>query len=172
MKEENHVIRLKVPLKGHIEYKDQVRGKLKFDLSLIEDQILIKSDGYPTYHFANVIDDHKMKISHVIRGEEWLSSCPIHVLLYRLLGWDLPKFIHLPLLLNSDKSKLSKRLGDVAVESYLEKGFLPSALINFVSLLGWHPPGDDEIFSMNSVLQLIHFEKSHKLFLAMCDLHK
>ena len=162
MIDEKFVVKLKLPKNETISFFDELRGQIEFESSLLKDPIIIKSDGYPTYHFANVVDDHKMKISHVIRGEEWLPSCPIHVLLYKLLDWDLPKFIHLPLLLNSDKSKLSKRQGDVAVESYLEKGFLPSALINFVSLLGWHPPGDDEIFSMNEMIENFSIKKIQK----------
>ena len=106
MQNENYVVRLKTPKKGEIGYTDAVRGKLKFDLSLIEDQILIKSDGYPTYHFANVVDDYLMKISHVIRGEEWISSMPKHLLLYKYFDWEAPQFIHLPLILNKDKTKL------------------------------------------------------------------
>ena len=152
MEHENHVIRLKVPLDGLISINDQIRGDIDFDLSLIQDQIIIKSDGYPTYHLASVIDDHLMKISHVIRGVEWIPSLPKHSLLYQSFGWELPKFIHLPLLLNEDKSKLSKRQGDVAVEDYINNGYLKDALLNFVSLLGWHGSNDKEFYSMDELL--------------------
>tara|TARA_A100001011_G_C14228505_1_gene807715 strand:- start:60 stop:1427 length:1368 start_codon:yes stop_codon:yes gene_type:complete len=162
MIDQKFVVKLRIPRNELISFFDELRGQIEFDSNLLKDPIIIKSDGYPTYHFANVVDDHEMKISHVIRGEEWLPSCPIHVLLYKYLGWYLPKFTHLPLLLNSDKSKLSKRQGDVAVESYLKKGFLPSALINFVSLLGWHPSDDTEIFSMNEMIKNFNIGKIQK----------
>ncbi len=150
---EEHVIRLKVPTEGVIEVEDLVRGRVTFPVGQIDDQVLIKSDGFPTYHLANVIDDHLMQISHVIRGEEWLPSTPKHILLYRYFGWDLPQFAHLSLLLNPDKSKLSKRQGDVAAEDYRKKGYLPEALINFLALLGWNPGDDREIFSMDELIK-------------------
>ena len=152
MTNENYVVRLKIPSKGTISIQDQIRGKIDFDLSLIQDQIIIKSDGYPTYHLASVIDDHLMKISHVIRGEEWVSSLPKHALLYQSFGWELPEFIHLPLLLNKDRSKLSKRQGDVAVEDYMNNGYIKDALINFVSLLGWHGSDNKEIYSIDELI--------------------
>ena len=146
-----HVIRMKVPDDEEVVFYDTVRGRMVIRCVEIDDQILMKSDGYPTYHFANVVDDHLMGITHVIRGEEWLPSTPKHVLLYQFFDWKLPKFIHLPLLLNPDKSKLSKRQDDVSVEDYLKKGFLPETLINFVALLGWHPQNESEIFSLNKL---------------------
>lgn len=149
---ESHVIRMKVPLEGEIIVWDQIRGKVTFDCSLLDDQILQKSDGFPTYHLANVVDDHLMAISHVIRGEEWLSSTPKHHLLYEYFGWQQPKLAHVPLLLNPDKSKLSKRQGDVAVEEYRRKGFLPEALLNFLALLGWNPGSDRELFSLTELV--------------------
>ena len=152
---ENHIIRLKIPSTGIISIYDKIRGKIDFDLSLIQDQIIIKSDGYPTYHLASVIDDYLMNISHVIRGEEWISSLPKHVLLYQSFGWNTPKFIHLPLLLNKDRSKLSKRQGDVAVEDYINNGYLKDALINFVSLLGWHGPDNKEKYHIDELIE--HF---------------
>ena len=152
MQEENHVIRLKIPSDGSIKINDQIRGDIDFDLSLIQDQIIIKSDGYPTYHLASVVDDHLMEISHVIRGVEWIPSLPKHSLLYQAFGWELPKFIHLPLLLNEDKSKLSKRQGDVAVEDYINSGYLKDALMNFVALLGWHGSDDKEFYSIDELL--------------------
>ena len=148
---EDYVIRLKIPDEGEVVFYDQVRDKVVIQCSEIDDQVLIKADGFPTYHFANVVDDYLMGITHVMRGEEWLPSTPKHILLYKAFGWDLPKFIHLPLLLNPDKSKLSKRQGDVAVEDYLAKGFLKETLINFVGLLGWHPKDDREIFSLEEL---------------------
>ena len=152
MRSENHVVRLKVPSDGMLTINDQIRGDIDFDLKLIQDQIIIKSDGYPTYHLASVIDDHHMRISHVIRGEEWIPSLPKHSLLYNAFGWSTPKFIHLPLLLNKDKSKLSKRQGDVAVEDYMQKGYLKEALINYVSLLGWHGSDNKEIYNLDELI--------------------
>ena len=148
-----YVIRLKTPKSGFTEFKDLIYGKIKIANETIDDQVLIKSDGYPTYHFANVIDDHLMEISHVVRGEEWLPSTPKHILLYKAFGWDIPEFAHLPLLLNPDKSKLSKRQGDVAVEDYLNKGYLPEALLNFILLLGWNPKTEEEIFSLDEMIK-------------------
>jgi nondiscriminating glutamyl-tRNA synthetase len=134
-----HVIRLKVPLNSEIQFSDLIRGEVKIETNIIDDQVLVKSDGYPTYHLANVIDDHYMKISHVIRGEEWLTSVPKHILLYKAFGWELPQFAHVPLIHNPDRSKLSKRQGDVATEDFLKKGYLKEALLNFIALLGWNP---------------------------------
>ena len=156
------IIKLKIPKDRILTTYDELRGKVNFNLDLIEDPIIIKSDGYPTYHFANVVDDYLMKITHVIRGEEWLSSLPKHVLLYEYFGWDLPKFIHLPLLLNSDKSKLSKRQGDVNVDDFLKKGYLKDAIINFIALLGWHPNNDIEIFSKKNLLKNFSIKKIQK----------
>jgi len=160
--DEKHVIKLKVKKKSELTIADMIRGEIKFELNLIEDPIIIKSDGYPTYHFANVIDDHLMKISHVIRGEEWISSLPKHVILYKAFGWELPKFCHLPLLLNEDKSKLSKRQGDVAVEDFINKGYLKNTLINFVSLLGWHPKNDQEFFSLEELVENFSIDRVNK----------
>ena len=162
MQNENYVVRMKTPKKGEIDYRDDVRGKLKFDLSLIEDQILIKSDGYPTYHFANVVDDYLMKISHVIRGEEWISSMPKHLLLYKYFDWEAPQFIHLPLILNKDKTKLSKRQNDVAVEDYIKKGYLKESVINYLSLLGWHGSGDRELYSIDELVDEFSIERIQK----------
>jgi nondiscriminating glutamyl-tRNA synthetase len=151
METEPHVIRLKVPSVEEVVFYDVVRERVAIRCEELDDQVLIKSDGFPTYHFANVVDDHLMEITHVLRGEEWLPSTPKHVLLYQFFNWKQPKFIHLPLLLNPDKSKLSKRQGDVAVEDYLNKGFLAETLINFVALLGWHPKNEQEIFSLSKL---------------------
>ncbi len=156
------VIRLNVEENSVIEFDDMVRGKVVFNTSEIDDQVLLKSDGFPTYHLANVVDDYLMGITHVIRGEEWLSSTPKHILLYNALGWDLPQFAHVPLLLNPDKSKLSKRQGDVAVEDYLDKGFLPEALLNFVAFLGWNPGDDREFFTLDELTKTFSIERIQK----------
>ncbi|MBN1638792.1 MAG: glutamate--tRNA ligase [Ignavibacteriales bacterium] len=157
-----YVIRLNVEKKGTVLFDDIIRSRVEFDCSTIDDQVLIKSDGYPTYHLANVIDDHLMKITHVIRGEEWLSSTPKHVLLYDYFGWEKPIFAHLPLLLNPDKSKLSKRQGDVAVEDYRDKGYLKEAIINFIALLGWSGKDNKEFFLLDELIQEFSIEKVHK----------
>lgn len=157
-----HVVRMLVPDNVMIRFSDIVRGDVEFASERVDDQVLLKSDGYPTYHLANVVDDHLMNISHVIRGEEWLSSTPKHVLLYQAFGWELPNFAHLPLLLNPDRSKLSKRQGDVAVEDYRDKGYLKDALINFIALLGWNPGDDREIFSLAELEKEFSLEKVNK----------
>ncbi|NOX88270.1 MAG: glutamate--tRNA ligase [Calditrichaeota bacterium] len=162
MANESHVIRLKVPRKGSTIVRDLIRGDVSFENTLIDDQVLIKSDGFPTYHLANVIDDHLMKVTHVIRGEEWLPSTPKHILLYQAFGWELPLFAHLPLLLNPDRTKLSKRQGDVAVEDYRAKGILPQALINFVALLGWNKGDDQEIFTLEELIRYFSIERVNK----------
>jgi glutamyl-tRNA synthetase len=159
---EKHVVRLKMPKVGETKFTDLIRGDVSFKNELIDDQVLVKSDGFPTYHLAVVVDDHLMDITHVIRGEEWISSTPKHIQLYKYFGWDEPKFAHLPLLLNSDKSKLSKRQGDVAVSDYDKKGYLPAALINFVAFLGWNPGGEREIFSLNELEKEFDFSKVNK----------
>jgi glutamyl-tRNA synthetase len=156
------VVRLNVKLNQKIIIDDLIRGQVEFDSNNIDDQVLIKSDGFPTYHLANVVDDHLMEITHIIRGEEWLSSTPKHVLLYDYLSWEKPVFAHLPLLLNPDKSKLSKRQGDVAVEDYRDKGFLEEALINFVALLGWNPGDEQEYFTMEELIDKFTLERVHK----------
>ena len=147
------VVRLKVPKDGFTEFDDLVYGKIKIANKTIDDQVIMKSDGFPTYHLANVVDDHLMEISHTIRGEEWLPSTPKHILLYKAFNWEIPKFAHLPLLLNPDKSKLSKRQGDVSVEDYLNKGYLSEALLNFILLLGWNPKTEEEIFSLDEMIK-------------------
>jgi len=159
-----YTIRLKIPRDETIEFEDAVRGRVKFETNLVDDQVLLKSDGFPTYHLANVIDDHDMQITHVIRGEEWLSSVPKHLLLYRFFGWTPPIFAHLPLLLNADKSKLSKRQGDVAVEDYIKKGYLKEAIINFVAFLGWNPGNGEtqEIFTLPELVERFDFAHVHK----------
>jgi len=166
-----YVIRLNVPENHIVRFYDLIRGEVEFDTNNIDDQILLKSDGYPTYHLANVVDDHLMKVSHVIRGEEWLSSTPKHVLLYDYFGWEKPQFAHLPLLLNPDRSKLSKRQGDVAVEDYRAKGYLKEALINFVALLGWNAGDDKEFYYLNELIEKFSLEGVNKSG-AVFDLNK
>jgi len=145
---EDFVIRQKMPLEGEIVVHDEIRGDIKFKATDLDDQVLIKSNGVPTYHFASVVDDHLMEISHVTRGDEWLPSFPKNILLYEAFGWTPPKFIHMPLILNKTGGKLSKRQGDVFVEQYRDKGYLPEAIINFCALLGWHGKNDKEIYSL------------------------
>ena len=172
-KECPYTIRLKVPRNEAVVFEDVVRGKVSFGTNTIDDQVLMKSDGFPTYHLASVVDDHLMGITHVIRGEEWLPSTPKHVLLYRAFGWEVPTFAHLPLLLSTEKKKLSKRQGDVAVEDYIKKGYLKEALINFVALLGWNPGKGktQEIFSMEELISEFEISKVHKAG-AVFDLKK
>ena len=134
---EKFVIRQKLPLEGEIKVYDKLKGEIKFKAKDLDDHVLIKSSGIPTYQFANVVDDHEMEITHVLRGDEWIASFPKNILLYEAFGWKPPKFIHLPLVLDKNGGKLSKRQGDVAVEYFREKGYLPEALINFCALLGW-----------------------------------
>lgn len=166
-----YVIRLNVHPNMKIIFDDIIRERVEFDSNNIDDQVLIKSDGFPTYHLANVVDDHLMQISHVIRGEEWLSSTPKHVLLYDAFGWERPKFAHLPLLLNPDKSKLSKRQGDVAVEDYRDKGYLKEALINFVALLGWNAGDDQEFYYIDNLIEKFSLDRVNKAG-AVFDLQK
>ncbi len=157
------VIRQKIP-EGMLIVEDMIRGKVRFDSKTIDDQVLIKSDGFPTYHLANVVDDHDMEITHVIRGEEWLPSTPKHIWLHEAFGWTPPQYAHLPLLLNADKTKLSKRQGDVAVEEYIQKGYMQEAIINFIAFLGWHPGkgSEQEIYAMNELIQAFSLEGVHK----------
>jgi len=157
-----YAIRMKMPESSIVRFNDLIRGEIEFQSDTLDDQVLLKSDGYPTYHLANVVDDHLMGITHVIRGEEWLSSTPKHVLLYEFFGWEKPQFAHLPLLLNPDRSKLSKRQGDVAVEEYREKGYLREALVNFVALLGWNPGDDREIFTLDELQREFSLERVNK----------
>lgn len=153
---EAHVIRLKVPSDKRIAFDDAVRGSVSFASEEVDDQVLVKSDGMPTYHLANVVDDHEMQISHVIRGEEWLPSTPKHILLYEFFGWQPPTFAHLPLILSPTGGKLSKRNADragipVSVRQYREAGYEPEALINFLAFLGWNPGDEREVFSLDEL---------------------
>ncbi len=147
-----HVVRLKVPKDRSIEFKDELRDKVVIEGKTIDDQVLLKSDGFPTYHLANVVDDHLMEITDVIRAEEWITSTPKHVLLYEAFGWAPPRFRHLPLLRNKDKSKISKRKNPTSVLWYKENGYLPEAMINFLALMGYSHPNGDEMFSFTEFL--------------------
>lgn len=159
---EKYTIRLKVPKGETIVFNDLIRGRIEFKTSEIDDQVLLKSDGFPTYHGAIVIDDYLMGITHVMRGEEWISSIPKQVLTARALGIELPHYAHLPNVLGSDGKKLSKRTGDVSVDQYLAKWYLPEALLNFLSLLGWHPKQDEEIMSMDEMISKFEITDIHK----------
>lgn len=155
---ETHVIRMRIP-EGSTTFTDEIRGDITFSHSEIDDQVILKSDGFPTYHLAVVVDDHLMEITHVIRGEEWISSTPKHIILYEMFGWQAPKFAHVPLLLNPDKTKLSKRQGDVAVEDYLKRGYVPKALINFIATLGFNPKSDQELYELEELTALFELSK-------------
>ncbi len=155
---ESYVIRQKIPQNICVEVMDELRGKIVFKTADLDDHVLIKSNGVPTYQFANIVDDHLMEISHVTRGDEWLASFPKNALLYQAFGWEMPKFIHLPLIMNKGGGKLSKRQGDVFVEDYRKKGYLPEAIINFCALLGWHPKDDQEILSMDEIIKKFSIE--------------
>lgn len=156
------VVRFRMPLTGQTRVTDLIRGEVVFENSLLDDFVLLKSDGYPTYHLANVIDDHFMEISHVMRAEEWLSSTPRHLLLYRAFNWDAPHFAHLPMILGPDKSKLSKRHGATAINEYREMGYLPEAMINFLSLLGWSLDDKTEIMSVEEIIRNFSLERISK----------
>jgi glutamyl-tRNA synthetase len=161
IKTESYVTRLKIPTNKTITVKDLVRGEIKFDSNTIDDQVILKSDGFPTYHLAVVIDDHLMEITHMLRGEEWISSAPKHVLLYQYFNWEPPKFIHTPLLRNPDKSKLSKRHGHASVEWYQDKGYLKEAIINFLATRVWNHPQGKEIFDLKEFIKHFTFKKMH-----------
>jgi glutamyl-tRNA synthetase len=174
---EPYVIRYKMPLDEDVHFEDIIRGHIVVNTSTLDDKILFKSDGMPTYHLANIVDDHLMDISHVIRGEEWLPSLPLHFLLYRSFGWDPPLFAHLPLLLKPDgKGKLSKRDGDKmgfpvfplfwpydeTAKGYREEGYYPEAFVNMLALLGWNPGTEKEIFSMEELIDAFSIDRVHK----------
>jgi glutamyl-tRNA synthetase len=158
-----YVIRLKVPTNENIIFKDIIRGSIKINTNEIDDQVLVKSDGIPTYHFAAVVDDHLMEITHIIRGDEWISSAPKQILLYRYFGWEVPNYAHLPVFLDpSGKGKMSKRKGTVSARSFLDEGYLPEALINFLMLLGWNPGDNREFFSLDEFVKEFSLEHLHK----------
>lgn len=157
-----HVIRLKIPDNQEIIINDIVRGEIKFNAKDIDDQVLLKSDGFPTYHLGVVVDDYLMKITHVIRGEEWLPSTPKHIILYQAFGWQLPVFTHISLLRNPDKSKLSKRKNPVWTSYYLEQGIFPEALLNYLALMGWSHPQAKEIFSLEEYIKVFDIKDIQK----------
>lgn len=159
---EEHVIRLRLPENEDITFDDLIRGTITMNTKDLDDQVLMKSDGFPTYHMAVVVDDYLMKITHVVRGEEWLPSAPKHVYLFKAFGWDAPKFVHLPTVLNKEKKKLSKRQGDVAVEDFRDKGYLPEALVNYLALIGWSPESNNEFFTMEDLVKEFSFDRVSK----------
>lgn len=156
---EEHVIRLKLPANRDIQFNDAIKGNLSINTNDLDDQVLIKSDGFPTYHFAVVVDDHDMKITHIIRGDEWVSSTPKHVYLYEAFGWESPTYVHLPTVLGKDKKKLSKRNADVAVEDFKKKGYLRDGLINYIALVGWSPETNEEILSNDELVEQFSFDR-------------
>ena len=175
---EHYVIRFKTPVNQTLHLHDIIRGDVKFETSLLDDKVLFKSDGMPTYHLANIVDDHLMETSHVIRGEEWLPSMPLHVLLYRSFGWDAPQFAHLPLIMKPvGNGKLSKRDGDKMgfpvfpldwkteegiSSGYREKGFFPEAVINFLALLGWNDGTEKELYTLEELVNSFDLNRVHK----------
>jgi len=156
------VVRFKMPLEGQTSFKDIIWGEIVVENSTLDDYVLLKSDGYPTYHLANVVDDHLMEISHVLRAEEWLSSVPRHKLLYQALGYEMPLLAHLPMILGTDRSKLSKRHGAVSITEYKEQGYLPEAMVNFLALLGWSLDDKTEIFSRDELVKHFSLERISK----------
>jgi len=154
-----HVVRLKVPRGGDTSFRDGLRGVITIDHAQVDDQVLLKSDGFPTYHLATVVDDHHMGVTHVLRAEEWLSSVPKHVLIYEAFGWPLPQFFHLPLLRNTDKTKISKRRNPTSITWYRENGFLPEALLNFLARMGFSMGEDVEEFTLSQFVDAFEPEK-------------
>lgn len=164
---EEYVIRLKVPRRETIRFEDEIRGFVSFESKGLDDQVLLKSDGMPTYHLANVVDDHLMKITHVIRGEEWLSSTPKHILMYQYFGWEPPRMAHLPLIMSPSGGKLSKRKAEsegipINTKDYIEQKFEPEALVNFLAYLGWSPGDDSEIHSLDELKELFSLDRVSK----------
>ncbi len=155
---EAHVIRMKAPLEDECVFTDLLRGEIRKAWSTVDDQILLKSDGFPTYHLAVVVDDHLMQISHIIRGEEWINSVPKHIFLFEAFGWEPPVFCHLPLLRNADRSKLSKRRNPTSITYYRRAGFLPEALLNYLGMMGWSMPVGEEKFSIEDMLRELRLE--------------
>jgi glutamyl-tRNA synthetase len=153
------VVRFKMPLEGQTRFNDLIWGDVAFENSTLDDLVLLKSDGYPTYHLANVVDDHRMEISHVLRAEEWLSSTPRHVLMYNAFGYEPPLYAHLPMLLGADRSKLSKRHGAVSITEFEEQGYLPKAMVNFLALLGWSLDDKTELLSRQELIDNFSLER-------------
>ena len=157
-----YVIRQNNPTEGTTTFHDELYGDVTVDNKELDDMILIKSDGYPTYNFANVVDDHLMKITHVVRGNEYISSSPKYNRLYEAFGWEVPKYIHCPLITDEDHHKLSKRSGHSSYEDLIEQGFLPEAVVNFIALLGWSPDNDKEIFSLKELVEIFDYHRINK----------
>ncbi|MDO7635818.1 MAG: glutamate--tRNA ligase [Porticoccaceae bacterium] len=156
---EPHVVRMEVPREGQCTFDDMLRGEISIDWAQIDMQVLLKEDGMPTYHLANVVDDHLMEITHVIRGEEWINSAPKHILLYQYFGWERPVFCHLPLLRNTDKSKLSKRKNPTSILFYQRMGYLPEALLNYLGRMGWSMPDEREKFTLADMLEVFDIQR-------------
>jgi glutamyl-tRNA synthetase len=161
-KTESHVVRQKVPDEGIVAIDDLVFGRVEWPISTIEDQVLLKSDGFPTYHLAVVVDDHVMGITHIFRGEDWLPSTPKHVLIFRAFGWELPPIAHFPNVLGPDGKKLAKRHGATKVDEFKTQGYLPEAMVNYLSLVGWSPGTEEEIFSMDELIQRWRMDQVHR----------
>jgi glutamyl-tRNA synthetase len=153
------VIRLRVPAEGDCVFRDRLRGEIRIPWAQVDHQVLMKSDGFPTYHLANVVDDHLMEITHVMRGEEWINSAPKHLLLYEAFGWQAPQFVHLPLLRNPDKSKLSKRKNPTSIAYYRQAGYLPEAVLNYLGLMGWAMPDGRELFTLGEFVEAFDIDK-------------
>ena len=156
------VVRFESPFEGQTSFHDLIRGEIVFENSTLDDFVLLKSDGYPTYHLANIVDDHLMEISHVLRADEWLSSTPRHVLLYQALGWQPPQFAHLPMILGPDRAKLSKRHGATAIDEYRDQGYLPEAMVNFLALLGWSLDDKTEFLSRQEIAKHFSLDRVSK----------
>lgn len=156
---ESYTVRLATPRDGTTTFIDKLRGEVEIPNTQVDDQVLLKSDGFPTYHLANVVDDHLMKISHVVRAEEWISSTPKHVMLYDAFGWEQPVWIHMPLLRNKDKSKISKRKNPVSIDYYRDAGILPHAMLNFLAIMGWSFGGDREKFTLDEMIEVFSWDK-------------
>jgi glutamyl-tRNA synthetase len=164
---DEYVVRLKVPRRETVRFEDLIRGHVSFETKGLDDQVLLKSDGMPTYHLANVVDDHEMQITHVIRGEEWLSSTPKHVLLYNAFGWEVPQMAHLPLIMSPSGGKLSKRKAEsegipINTKDYIKQNYEPEALVNFLAYLGWSPGDDSEIHSIDELIDLFTLDRVSK----------
>ncbi len=153
------VVRFKIPDLGKLKFDDAVLGEVEFDLSLLQDFVIMKSDGFPTYHLAHIVDDHQMQISHVVRAPEWIPSTPRHILIHRALDWELPVYVHVPLILGKDKSKLSKRHGAASAIEYRDQGILPEAIFNFLALLGWSPGDDTEVMNREEIVERFSIDR-------------
>lgn len=156
---EDYVIRMKLPANTEIKFHDVIKGDVSINTDDMDDQVLMKSDGYPTYHMAVVVDDNDMGVTHVLRGDEWLTSTPKHIFLYDAFGWEKPEFVHLPVILGSNKKKLSKRDGDVSVQDFQKKGYLPEALVNYIALVGWSPADGSEKMTMAEMIEKFSLDR-------------